>query len=222
MTTIALQAAPTESASTTMTHPARPMPPTSVPFVDRLYRLTVDQYHAMAEAGILGAQDRIELIEGLLVAKMTKHQPHIIATGLTQDALAQALPTGWYVEMQDPITIAGVNSEPEPDAKVVRGTRRDYRDRRVTPADVGLVIEVADSSLHEDQTTKKALYALASIPYYWLLNLPANRLEVYSDPTGPDTNPDYRRRSDHGPDDAVPLILDGQEAARIAVRDLLP
>jgi Uma2 family endonuclease len=190
--------------------------------VDRLYRLSVDQYHAMAEAGILGTHDRIELIAGLLVEKMTKHQPHIIATGLTQDALTQALPVGWYVEMQEPITIASVNSEPEPDAKIVRGARRDYRGRRVTPADVGLVVEVADSSLHEDQTTKKSLYALASIPYYWLLNLPANRLEVYSDPTGPDPSPDYRRRSDHGPDDVVPLILDGQEAARINVRDLLP
>jgi hypothetical protein len=222
---IALQPAPTETTAPAIPAQSSPTsltPPATVTVVDRLYRLTLAQYHAMAEAGILGHQDRVVLLEGLLVNKMTKHQPHIIATGLVQDSLTQAIPAGWYVEMQDPIWIAGSQSAPEPDAKVVRGSRRDFRDRRVTPADVALVVEVADSSVHEDQTTMKAIYAAASIPYYWLLNLPANRLEVYADPTGPDPNPDYRRRSDHGPDDVIPLILDGQEVARIAVRDLLP
>ena len=197
-------------------------PPTPRTIVDRLYRLSVEQYHAMAEAGILGACDRVELLEGLLVAKMTKHDPHILATELTQGILTRALPAGWYVSMQNPITIAEADSEPEPDAKIVRGDPRDYKGRRVVGSDVGLVIEVADSSLRVDQTTKKALYALASIPYYWIINLIAGRLEVYSDPTGPDPSPDYRRRTDHGPDDVVPLVLDGREVARIAVRDLLP
>ena len=225
---IAIQPAPPVLPSTAPSGPAtaRPSPistpPATVRVVDRLYRLTVEQYHAMAEAGILGKQDRIVLLEGLLVTKMTKHQPHILATGLVQDSLTQAIPAGWFVEMQDPITIAGSQSAPEPDAKIVRGSRRDFQGRRVTPADVGLVVEVADSSVHEDQTTMKAIYAAASIPFFWLLNLPANRVEVYSDPTGPDPSPDYRRRSDHGPDDAIPLILDGREVARIAVRDLLP
>jgi Uma2 family endonuclease len=124
--------------------------------------------------------------------------------------------------MQNPITIAECNSEPEPDAKVVRGTPRDFKGRRVAGSDVALVVEVSDSTLRDDQTTKKALYARAMIPFYWIVNLPSNRLEVYSDPTGPDPSPDYRRRSEHGPDDVIPLILDGQEVARIAVRDLLP
>jgi Uma2 family endonuclease len=207
-----------ESSQTVARSPAIPVSLN----VDRLYRLSVDQYHAMAEAGILGTHDRIELIEGLLVNKMTKHDPHILATELTQGVLSRTLPAGWYVSMQNPITIADADSEPEPDAKVVRGVPRDYRGRRVVGTDVALVIEISDSSLRDDQTTKKALYALASIPFYWIINLVANRLEVYSDPTGPDPSPDYRRRSDHGPDDVVPLILDGQEVARISVRDLLP
>jgi Uma2 family endonuclease len=214
----ALQPAPTSPAPQTPGATSTP----AVRVVDRLYRLTVDQYHAMAEAGILGTDDRIELLEGLLVTKMTKRDPHILATELAQGVLIRALPGGWYVSMQNPITIAECDSEPEPDAKVVRGTPRDFKGRRVVGSDVALVVEVSDSTLRDDQTTKKALYARAMIPSYWIVNLPANRLEVYSDPTGPDPSPDYRRRSEHGPDDVVPLILDGQEVARIAVRDLLP
>ncbi len=201
--------------------PVAPSMPPPGP-VDLLYRLSVEQYHAMADAGILNRSDRVELLEGLLVAKMTKHSPRIVATDLTQTVLMRTLPAGWFASMQNPITIVESNSEPEPDAKVVRGEPRDYLNRRVTPADVALVVEVADSSLHRDQVTKKAVYARAAIPIYWLLNIPAYRLEAYADPTGPDPSPDYRRRVDHGPDDHVPLILDGQEVARIAVRDLLP
>jgi Uma2 family endonuclease len=196
--------------------------PASVAIVDRLYRLTVAQYHAMAEAGILGTWDRIELIEGLLVTKVTKSNLYILARELTQGIFTQVLPPGWYVSMQNPITIAEADSEPEPDAKIVRGVPRDYLGRRVVGRDVALVIEVSDSSLREDQTTKKALYALASIPIYWIINLVANRLEVYSDPTGPDPCPDYRRRSDHSLEDIVPLILDGLEVGQVAVKDLLP
>ena len=208
----ALLSAPSPSTTTE--------PPEAPTNVDRLYRLSVEQYHAMAEAGILGSKDRIELIEGLLVTKMTNKQPHVIATDLILYALIRSLPVGWYVSMQNPIAISEAESEPEPDVQVVRGTTRDHPDRTIVPGDVALVVEVSESSIREDQSTKKKLYALASIAYYWIVNLPANRLEVYSDPTGP--SPDYRRRSDHGADDVVTLILDGREVARIAVRDLLP
>ena len=197
-----------------------PAPP--APIADRLYRLTFAQYRAMVQADILTTNDRIELIEGLMVHKRYKTPAHILATGLTQDTLIKALPVGWYCSMQNPIAMPESNSEPEPDSKVVRGKPRDYTDRYVGPQDVALVVEAADASLPEDQTIKTALYARSSIPFYWIINIPANRLEVYSDPTGPDPSPDYRRRSEHGPDDVIPLILDGQEDARIAVRDLLP
>ena len=159
--------------------------------------------------------------KGLLVTKTTKKRPHVIGTDLVQSALIRSIPAGWYVSMQNPVEIAESESEPEPDIQVVRGSTRDYPGT-IQPSNLGLVVEVSDSSVRDDQTTKRRLYALAAIPFYWLLNLPANRVEVYSDPTGPDPSPDYRRRSDLGPDNAIPLILDGQEVARIAVRDLLP
>jgi len=188
---------------------------------DRLYRFTLDEYHKLAEADIL-RDTRVELIEGLLVKKMTKKPPHIIATELVQNLLSRILPVGWYVTMQNPIALAESDSEPEPDAKVVRGTPRDYADRIAGPGDVGLVIEVSDTSLRDDQNVKKKVYAQSAVPIYWIVNIPSRRIQVYTDPTGPDPTPDYRHRSDHGSDDQVTLILDGREIARISVADLLP
>src|SRR6266852_5662098 len=78
-----------------------------------IYRLTVAQYHAMARAGILDEDAPVELLEGWLVQKMTKHRPHVLATELGRRALERLIPPGWHVAHQDPITAA--DSEPEPD-----------------------------------------------------------------------------------------------------------
>lgn len=99
---------------------------------------------------------------------------------------------------------------------------RDYQDRCWRPEDVPLVVEVSDTSLRDDQGVKKTINARSGIAIYWVVNLVAGRLEVYTDPTGPDPSPDYRRRADLGPGDEVALVLDGHEVARIAVADLLP
>ena len=85
----------------------------------------------MAEADILTADDRIELLEGWLVAKMTKKPPHEIAKGLAQDLLIPLAPPGWFVTIEDPVL--AVDSEPEPDLMIVRGARRDYRERVSRP-----------------------------------------------------------------------------------------
>jgi Uma2 family endonuclease len=200
------------------TTPAQSQPST---IADRLYRFTLDEYHKLAEADIL-RDSRVELIEVKLVKKMTKKPPHIIATELVEGILHKLIPAGWYVTMQNPIALAESDSEPEPDAKVVRGTPRDYTDRIAGPGDVGLVVEVSDTSLRDDQNVKKKVYAQSAVPIYWIVNIPSRRIEVYTDPTGPDPAPDYRRRAEHGPDDQVTLTLDGREIARISVADLLP
>ena len=76
--------------------------------------------------------------------------------------------------------------------------------------------------MQDDRTLKGALYGRVGIPIYWLINLPDRRLELYTDPTGADQNPGYRRREDLAPNDSVPLVLDGREFCRIPVHDLLP
>ncbi len=83
-------------------------------------------------------------------------------------------------------------------------------------------VVVSDSSLRRDQGFKKAIYAKAGIAVYWIVNLIDRRVEVYTDPTGPAAQPDYRVRHDAGEADQVPVVIEGREVARIAVRELLP
>lgn len=185
-----------------------------------IWRLSVEQYHKLIPAGILTEGDPVELLDGLLVPKMTKNPPRRIATGLLRETLDSALPEGWYADSQEPITLS--TSEPEPDGAVIRGTRRQYFHRHPGPGGVALVVEVADASLERDRTFKKRIYAQAAIPVYWIVNLIDRQVEVYTDGSGPTEQPDYGQRNDYLAGDEVPLVLEGHEVARIPVGRLLP
>ncbi len=183
-------------------------------------RFTVAEYHQMIVAGILREDEPVELLEGWLVLKMTRNPPHDLAVGLLEDEIIRCLPAGWFRRGQCAVTTA--DSEPEPDVAVARGQRRDYGTRHPGPGDLALAAEVADSSLEGDRTIKARIYARASIPTYWIVNLPDHQVEVYTNPTGPTAEPHYQQQQVYRPGDLVPLVLDGQEVARIAVTDLLP
>ena len=185
---------------------------------DRLYRLSLDQYHRMIEAEIFGPEERVELLEGVLVAKMSKNPPHVLCTDLLSLILGRLIPGGFYLSMQNPVSLAASSSEPEPDAKIVRGHPRDYPGRNPGTGDSALVIEVSDTSLAYDRTVKKRVYAQDGVPVYWIFNLVDNQLEVFTEPEGPD----YRTLRILGPDESVALMLDGQDFSRLLVRDLLP
>ncbi len=193
----------------------------SVPsgLAESLWRLNVDQYHDMARKGILVDGAPIELLEGLLVKKMTISPPHRRATRRVRLALEGVAPSGCYVDAPSPITLQ--QSEPEPDVVVVRGADGDYADRHPGPQDLLLVVEVADSSLRRDQGFKKVIYAKAAIPVYWIVNLIDRRVETYSDPTGAVEEPDYRVHRDFGEADHVPVVIEGREVGKILVRDVL-
>ena len=81
---------------------------------------------------------------------------------------------------------------------------------------------IADATLDTDRALKGPHYARVAIPLYWIVNLNDGILEAYSDPTGPDPDPQYQARQDYGLADAVPLILSGNEVARIPVQELMP
>src|SRR6266571_505513 len=130
----------------------------SIPQVP-IMRLSVQQYHSMIDAGILRSGDPVELLEGWLVVKMTKNPPHVFANARLHDILVPLVPTGWFVNSQDPVTT--LESEPEPDASVIRGDRRDFLGGHPSPRDVALIGEVADSSLDDDRGIKKRIYARA-------------------------------------------------------------
>lgn len=186
----------------------------------RLYRLSVDQYHAMAEAGVFANDERVELLEGLLVRKMTKNPPHVTALKRLRKLLSALLAENWHIATQDPISLD--TSEPEPDLTVVRGTEDDYSERHPRPSDCGLVVEVTDATLRTDRIDKKLLYARNGIIEYWIVNLIEDQIELYTEPTGAAAVPDYGARTDYKRGEAVPLHLDGGEIGTISVADVLP
>ncbi len=188
---------------------------------DRLYRLSITQYHEMARAGILKEDAPIELLDGLLVTKMTRSDLHIATVRKGFRLLDRALPPGWFVVKEDPIVVPRL-SEPEPDLAVIRGEIDDYLDHKPGPKDVALVVEVSVSSYLEDRGRKWTIYARAAIPYYWIVNLNENRVEVYSEPAGKGQRASYRTVQHFGRDDMIPLVIEGSDVARIAVRELIP
>ena len=187
---------------------------------EKPYPLSVDQYHAMIEAGILGEDEPVELLEGRLVTKMPKKPAHPLAKRRLRRYLSRLLPKGYFFDSQDPITTA--DSEPEPDGIVVHGDEDDFVDRHPGPAEVVLAAEVSESSLRTDRGSKKRLYARARIPVYWIINLVDRQVEVFSLPAGIGKDPDYRKRQVFKPGDDVPVVIRGRTVGRIPVRNLLP
>ncbi len=184
---------------------------------DPIWRLSVQQYHEMIRAGILTDDDQVELLEGWLIYKMPKKPQHRIATRLTQKALEAIVPAGWYVDAQEPITLA--DSEPEPDVMIVRGETQDYFDRHPGAQDIALLVEVADSTLERDRGTKKRMYARAGILVYWIVNLVENTCEVYSKQLVADA--DYQQIDVYDLSSALPVLLEGREIGTVQVQDLL-
>ncbi len=191
---------------------------TVTPINDRWY--TVEQYHRLIEEGRLTTDDRIELLEGRLVKKMSKSTPHEYALKKLIKMLAAMLTADWHWCVQSPITVG--TSEPEPDISIVRGTEEDYLPRHPGPADIGLLVEVSASSLAIDRIDKLRIYARAGVPTYWIVNLIDRQIEVYDRPTGPAANPEYASRQTFTAGDSIPIVLDGDTLGQIAVSAVLP
>lgn len=143
---------------------------------------TVEEYHRMAEAGIFGAEERVELLEGNIIWKSPKGTAHRSAVGRTNYLLKNRLGNRAWISIQDPITL-NERSEPEPDIAVVKLDPLDYADHHPTPPEVYLVIEVADSSLKLDCKTKAKAYSKAGIKDYWVLDVVSRQLHVFREPT---------------------------------------
>jgi Uma2 family endonuclease len=192
---------------------ANPPPPRAI------YRFSVEQYDRLIETGILTDNDRVELLHGWVVEKMPQNPPHNITITRVNRRLLRVLPAEWLLQVQGAIVLR--DSEPEPDFAILRGPEEAYFDRKPAPRDIALLIEVADSTLLQDRLHKALLYAQARIPQYWIINLGAARVEVYTQPrVGKSAG--YRQQRDYGINDTVPLILAGHEIARIPVRELVP
>jgi Uma2 family endonuclease len=180
-------------------------------------RLTVDQYEAMVENGILPETNRFELINGRIREKDMKGPLHRVAVQRTLQAIVPLLPAGWHAAKEEAVRIPNRRSEPEPDVSVVRGSIDDYTDHHPEAADVALVVEVTRTSAAKDRKLAR-VYGPAGIPVYWIVNVPKRRLEVYSNPAGGV----YAAPVWLGESDTVELVIVGVTVGRIAVADLLP
>ena len=178
------------------------------------HRLDVDTYHRIAEAGIFGHEKRIELIDGDLIDMAPIGQSHAALVNRLMEALFIAASGRAIVSGQNPVLLDGY-SEPRPDAAVLR-RRADFYEtgERPGPADVLLLVEVADGSLGLDRAVKLPLYARAGIAEYWIVNVPKRRVEIHRRPEGDR----YVDNSEHGKGEEIALSL----APEIVVRlDLL-
>jgi Uma2 family endonuclease len=186
----------------------------------RMRRWSRQEYEQLVERSFFRPDERLELLDGLLLVKEPQSSAHMTAVRLVEEALRAAFGAGWDVRTQGPIALDR-RSEPEPDASVVHGSPRDYRDAH--PTSPALVVEVALASLVLDRTRKCRAYARAAIPEYWIVNLVDGVLEVHREPTlldGTRRRWGYRSIQALGPETAVsPLAA---PTARIAVADLLP
>ena len=200
--------------------PPPPVQPTTYGTDPSEYRFTKSQYRRMTDAGILGPDDKVELLEHYIVAKMARNPPHDGMIEVVGETVGGVLPVGWRARCQ--LTLDLPDSDPEPDFAVVRGTARTYLTRHPTVADCGLVIEVADSSRDRDLKDKARIYARAAVAGYWVVNIPDRRVEVHTDPSGPTPLPAYATVTRYATGDLVPLVLDGVTVAHIPAADLIP
>src|SRR4051794_2252928 len=179
----------------------------------RLRQFSVTEYHKMAETGILKPDDRVELLEGWIVNKMTQNPPHASSVGRVNRLLGRILPAAWSLRCQAPIMLS--DSAPEPDIAIARGEEGTYDSRRPTPADIGALIEVGDSTLLSDRRYKGKLYAKEKVPAFWLVNLVERKIEAYSRPRGGK----YQKKTEYAEAETVPLVLDGGKIADIPVHE---
>jgi Uma2 family endonuclease len=186
----------------------------------QLRRWTRQEYEHLGEIGVLRPDERVELIEGEIVEKPLQLSRHATGVRLAQDALRLAFGPGFDVRAQLPLAL-GEYSEPEPDVAVVVGGPRDYAETHPTAA--LLVVEVSDSTLSFDRDTKGSLYAAASIPEYWIVDLAHRRLEIYRDLcASPEARYGfgYRTRTVALPGEVVATPT--PSGSHVAVDDLLP
>ena len=167
------------------------------------HRLDVDDYYRMAEAGILGEDDRVELIDGELIDMAPIGQSHAgVVNGLNR-VFVMTCGERAVVSVQNPLRLNRLN-EPQPDVVVLRPRDDFYQlGTRPGPADVLLLVEVADSSLRYDRAVKLPLYARSGIGEVWIVDLVRRVVDVHRTPSAGG----YATVETHGPEDTVTLGL---------------
>ena len=176
---------------------------------------TVRRYLEMAECGIISDDDRVELLDGLIIAMAPPSPLHDSAVSCVQYALHRKLGLDVVVRVQSTFVV-GRDSAPQPDIAVVPGSIDDYWDSHPTKAH--LLVEVAVSSVLQDRLTKAAIYARAGVPCFWIVNLRDRCVEPMSEPD----RFAARYRQIARATGSNPLAIDAYPHVSFEARELLP
>jgi len=190
----------------------------TLPAETRVHRWTKGEYYAVTNSPAF-AKRRVELLGGEIFDMSPIGPLHAAVVAHVHGVLSRLFP-GHHVRAQLPFD-AGEDSEPEPDLAVVPGKPLDYADAHPRQAD--LIVEVADWSIAYDRGRKASKYAASGITDYWVINLPARRVEVFRKPVPDPAQPFGAGYASHDVLDANANIAPQSfPAVTVAVRDLLP
>jgi Uma2 family endonuclease len=178
-------------------------------------RFTVSEYYQMAEAGVFGPEERVELIEGEVLKMSPKGIKHASSDTRADNCFRRRLGDRIVIRLQSPVRLSDL-TEPEPDVVLALPHEKDYSDHHPAPSEILLVLEIAESSLRYDREVKSRIYAEAGIIQYCLLNLISRRLEDYRDPE------DGRYRTVHTYDENQSFTLVAFPDIAVPVNELLP
>ncbi len=177
---------------------------------------SVEEFHRVRATGVWDGL-RTYLIRGEIWEQGEMNPPHANFLDLANEVLRQIFGAGYRVRVQTPIVLG--NSSPFPDIAVVKGTLQDFQVKHPTTAE--LIVEIADSSLFEDTTTKAEVYATGGILDYWVIDVENRLLIVFRDPAPlPDGGLAYRTRLELGLADTIAPLAAQSSPVRVA--DLLP
>lgn len=186
---------------------------------------TTAEFDRLIGQGIIEEGSNTYLWEGQIVEPMSEYQPHRNAHGNLLDLLKARFPSAvWLVDFNAPLPLED-GTKPQPDVLVVKGTRSRYQVRPPNPADVALLVEISDSTYPRDSGERLRKFAEVGIALYWIVNIPARRIEVYESPRVLDDGAStYGTRTDYGLDRTIPfrVTLEGITVTdEIAVIDVL-
>ena len=162
---------------------AVPVKPTSKSKPYALRKFTVEEYHKLAEVGILGEDDRVELIEGEIVVNSPIGSRHAACVNRLTHLVTQRVGDRAIVSVQNPIRLSE-HSEPQPDLALLKPRPDFYANEHPKPKDALLIVEVAETSLEYDREVKLPLYAGCGIPEVWLVDVTRRRVEIFKKPQG--------------------------------------
>jgi Uma2 family endonuclease len=178
------------------------------------HRFTADEYERMGAVGLLGEDDRVELIEGEIVEMTPIGSRHAACVARLGSLFSAAVGDGAIVWVQNPVRL-GARSEPQPDLALLLPRPDFYAGGHPRPSDILLVVEVSDTTATWDRDVKAPLYGTAGIPETWVVDVTEGHVHVFSGPS-PEGYADVRRAE---PGDTITTtVLDG---LTVGVSDIL-